>query len=131
MDQQTRRIELGARPRELPLDHLKLRDGPAELAPLLRVRRGDLDRCAAQSDRKRTDADAATVQHALDVVERGAVASDPIALRHAALFEDELSGVRGVKTHLLLPPPRPEAARGARNAECGQSAVDAAATHAH
>src|SRR5258706_8705828 len=43
MDEQARGVELGARLRELPLDHLELRERLAKLLALLRVRNGDLE----------------------------------------------------------------------------------------
>src|SRR5205814_2303471 len=107
--EQSRRVELRARACETPLDHLELGDRPPELPTFLRVSDRDLERRAAEPDRERADADASSIEYLLDMIERFAVAADPIGGRDAAILEDELRGVGRVQTHLFLALAHPEA----------------------
>src|SRR5438309_5251122 len=124
--QQAGGVELGARSREAPLDHLELGDRPAELPPLLRVSDRDFERRAAEPDRERADSDASFVENPFDIVEGVAVAADPIGRRNATILEHELRGVRRVQPHLLFTAAHAIAGRSARHAEPRELALAAA-----
>ena len=102
MHEQTRRVELRARAGQTPLDHLELRDRSPELPALFRVSDRDLERRAAEPDRQRADADTSFVEDLLDVIERFAVAADPIRGGDSAILEHELRGVGRMKAHLFF-----------------------------
>src|SRR6185503_5068162 len=109
VDEQACRIELGPCLRELPLDHLEVRDRAAELLALLRVGRRGLERRSAETNGERTDTDAPLVEHLFHVGERIALAADQIAGRDAAVLHHKLRGVRRVEAHLALALPRTDA----------------------
>src|SRR6185503_19650286 len=98
----TGRVELRARTRETPLDHLELGNCFPELLALFRVADRDLERCPAEPDRERADADASFVEHLFHVLERFALAADTVSRRDSAILEHELRGIGRVQAHLLF-----------------------------
>src|SRR5207247_905188 len=117
VNEKASRVELGAGPREAPLDHLEFGDRSAELPALLRVPDRDVERRPAKANGERTDPDAPPGEHAFHVSEGVPVAADTVRCRDAAIVEHELRGIRRVKAHLLLAAAEPKAVGPAWDAE--------------
>src|SRR5664279_2867888 len=93
-------FDLGRHVRELELDGLELRDRPAELLSLLRVRERKVVRALGEPDAHRRDGDTAAVDDLHELLEALAALTQQIGLGHAAVLEQQLSCVGRVPAEL-------------------------------
>src|SRR5688572_10312240 len=88
-----RRLDLGRHAGQAKARVLEVADGLAELAPLLSVGGGVLQRAARQADRARRGVGAGALQPCRDVVEGAAFLADQGRARQRAIVEGELPGL--------------------------------------
>ena len=111
IDQQARRLQFRGHDGQVPLHHLELRDGLAELLALPGVSGGMFQRAARQADHLRADADAALVERLDGDLVALAHLAHHVFPRHAAVVQDQLAG-RGRANARACPPSCPPGSRG-------------------